>query len=75
MNAKQIQQVDAISRKIVALYEELDGIREDAQDAFDNMPESLQQAEQGERADSHIQAADQAVSDLQGIVDTLAEIQ
>jgi hypothetical protein len=52
---------------IESLREDLEAIRDEEQEYFDNMPESFQQADRGQRAEEVIGFLDDAVSDLDGL--------
>lgn len=66
----------AIDKVLTQLYDlapliefalgELEGIRDEEQDAYDNMPEGLQQSERG-------QASEQAISELEDAISTLQD--
>ena len=45
----------------------LEGIRDECQDSFDNMPEGLQQGDTGQLLEARVNACDEAISNLQGV--------
>jgi hypothetical protein len=51
---------------IEELKGELETIRDDEQEAFDNMPESLQQGERGQAAEAAVNALQEAIDMLDG---------
>ena len=53
---------------------ELETICEEEQEAFDNMPESLQESEKGQAMYENIDTLESAFSDLEDIISNLQEI-
>lgn len=64
--AAVIERINTLGAEKLAIWEELDGILSEEQDAYDNLPESLQQAERGEAMQNAIYAIDNAMSDIDG---------
>lgn len=52
------------------LREDIDAVRDEEQEYFDNMPESLQNGEKGEKAQAAIDAMDEAVGYLDELTDS-----
>jgi len=74
MNAQRRARIGAILTKLNDLAEEIESIKDEEQDYYDNMPESLQGGEKGEAAQNAITAlenakdnTDCACSELEGI--------
>jgi seryl-tRNA synthetase len=65
--------------KLKGLAEEvktvLEGLRDEEQEAYDNMPESFQNGEKGEKAQAAITAMEEAISSLEEIDNTLDDIE
>ena len=61
---KLIDQVQTAAFEMREFYNELTSLQEEEQEAFDNMPEGLQQAERGQSIEAISQALDQALSTL-----------
>ena len=53
---------------------ELESICEEEQEAYDNMPESLQDSERGQALYDNIDALESAASDLDDVISDLQEI-
>lgn len=53
---------------------ELESICEEEQEAYDNMPESLQESEKGQTMYENIDTLESASSDLENIISNLEEI-
>ena len=53
---------------------EIDNIAEEEQEAYDNMPEGLQEAERGQTIYENISDLESASSDLEDIISNLQEI-
>ena len=69
MNATRRKQLEKIADKLDELNAELESLRDDEQNAFDNMPESLQDSERGERMTTIIDYLDDATSSLSDTID------
>jgi ABC-type transporter Mla subunit MlaD len=67
MNAARRSKIRAIVAKLANLREELDDVRSDEQDAFDNLPESLQLAERGETMQEGLTELEEAISELEDL--------
>lgn len=64
MNAERRKRVAALQEHIGDLRQEAEEIRDAEQDAFDSMPESLQETTNG-------QASQQAIDALESVIDDL----
>lgn len=73
MNAARRKEIE---RAIDLLYQAIiENVRDDEQDAYDNMPESLQYSERGERMSENVDALDNAAYyDIEDIITNLNEI-
>ncbi|MNR68597.1 hypothetical protein D3C85_1932520 [compost metagenome] len=53
---------------------ELEAIRDEEQDAFDNMPEGLQQSERGEASEEAIRLIDDALESIETATENIDEV-
>ena len=81
MNASRRKQIAKIAKRIQELHELTDGIRADIegimdeeQEAFDNLPESIQESERGEKSQSAIDELDDINSNLDLIMDDVENL-
>ena len=87
MNAKRRNAIDSVINELIEKFEEikaeaidqLSEIRDEEQEAYDNLPESLQESERGENMQDCIDALEYFMSDLEnmeieGTNDLLEEI-
>lgn len=65
MNKERRTRLAAIAQQIAGLIEEAEALRDQEQDAFDNMPEGLQQSERGETMEQAIEAIATAIDGLE----------
>ena len=74
---KLIGEIQWIENKMTALVQEMQedvgGIVCDEQDAFDNMPESLQYSDKGEAAQEAIYALESADNEIEGWVSDISD--
>ena len=59
---------------IASAKEIIEEVKEEEQEAFDNMPESLQGSERGEQMESYIGDLENAADDLDSISDIVGEV-
>jgi hypothetical protein len=67
MNAARRKEIAKAQELIAEAIEILTGARDDEQDYFDAMPESLQGAEKGEAAEAAVSALEEAIDALEGV--------
>lgn len=73
MNNARRKEIDKLTAQIEEIKEAIEALRDEEQEAFDNMPESLQYGERGEKMQSAIDALEYAADDLQECLDHLSE--
>lgn len=71
MNNTRRKAIQNIMDKLEELMEEIEAIRDEEQEAYDNLPESLQNSERGEVMDSAIYNLDDAAENVQLVIDAL----
>lgn len=75
MNAKRRDRIDSVINELIERFEEikaeaidqLSEIRDEEQEAYDNLPESLQESERGENMQNCIDALEYFMSDLENM--------
>jgi hypothetical protein len=73
MNNERRKAIAAIADQLSELRETIELIRDDEQEAYDNLPESLQYSERGERMQTAIDALTNAASELEYVTSYLSE--
>lgn len=71
MNKQRRISIEAITAKLEELKEELEMLQEEEQMAFDNLPESFQGSDRGQKMETCIDKLADAVSDLENAIDNL----
>jgi len=74
MNRERRKRIADVQEKIAGLLEELDEIRTEEEEAYDNLPESLQESERGAAMEEAIGTLDEAYDDLENVSGTLEEL-
>ena len=74
MNKDRRKRLEGICEKLMEIYEELDAIIDEEQEAYDNMPESLQDSEKGERMYEGIDSLESARDDINNAAATIEEV-
>ena len=73
MNANRRKQIQVITDEIVNLMSQVETLRDEEQDAFDAMPEGIQNSERGEKSQNAIDQLDNAASSITETIDGLNE--
>lgn len=71
MNNTRRKAIQNIMDKLEELMEEIEAIKDEEQDAYDNLPESLQNSERGEAMESAVYNLDDAAENVQLVIDAL----
>ena len=75
MNDKRRKELNVIYSELHLRIGQLDDLLNQEQDAYDNLPEGLQNSEKGEQIQECIDAVEQAKSELQTVLDTLGQLE
>lgn len=73
MNKQRRKELDTIYRKIEDLMQDLETVCREEQDAYDNLPESLQESDRGETMYNAIDNMESALSSLGEAMDYILE--
>lgn len=71
MNAARRKIVEALRDKLEEISSDLATIRDEESEAFEAMPEGLQESEQGQKASAAVDALDEACSEVESAVSNL----
>lgn len=74
MDDRRRKRLNTVISSLGASLSELQSLQAEEQQAFDNMPESLQNGENADRIQENADNLDGAASDLELVIDTLNEI-
>ena len=74
MNKARRKMLQGIIDELDAQREQLEAVQEGEQEAYDNLPDSIQDTERGETMSENASDLEQAASDLEDIIGTLQEI-
>ena len=74
MNKQRRKYLAEAVEKLSEAMSIVEDVRNDEQDAFDNMPESLQYCERGEQMEEYIDNLDGAYDNISDVADALQEI-
>lgn len=74
MNKQRRKKVESVFDQIQALIMELEEIRDQEQDAFDNLPEGIQESGKGEQMEEYISQMESAIDDLESSKSSLEEV-
>lgn len=76
MNKQRRTEIEAVLNELADLRSRIESIQSDEQDAYDNMPEGLQQSERGQKAEeacSRLEDAVTAFDDLESALNDAME--
>lgn len=68
MNAERREKLDLQIAPLEAVKSTLEDLRDQEQEAFDNMPGSLQNGEKGEKAQEAVNTMDSAISHIEDAI-------
>lgn len=74
MNKQRRKVLEEIIEEMDALLTKLEDVKAEEEEAYDNMPESFQEGEKGERMQEAIDNMDSAYSGLEEARDSLQEV-
>ena len=74
MNKARRKAIEEIIDQLGTLKEQLECISEEEQEAFDNLPESIQYSERGEAMGEYVTDLDDAASSIDDVMSTLQDI-
>lgn len=73
MNAQRRKLLAEAVAKLEEAKTLIEIVRDEEQDAFDNMPEGLQSGENGQKMETAVSRMEDAYNDLENVVDALNE--
>ena len=73
MNKNRRNAISDIYGKLIDIQSDLECIRDEEQEAFDNLPESIQYSERGERMEEYISSLEEALDYVDYAVESLDE--
>ena len=71
MNNARRKEIEKITADLEAIKERIEALQEEEQDAFDNLPESIQYGERGDKMQSAIDNLEYAPDNIQDCLDNL----
>lgn len=73
MNKARRKRIQELKDKLLDLLTEIEGIKDDEQEAYDSLPESLQDGEKGSKMSEAVDNLDSAYSSLEEVGEYLEE--
>ncbi len=74
MNKARRKQLEKVVEVLTAQMEELETIKDEEQEAFDNLPESIQYGERGETMEENVDELDSIITDLENVIESINEV-
>lgn len=74
MNKLGRKQIEAIISKLEDLRDEIETLKDEEQEKYDNLPESLQDSERGETFTDNVDNMETAYDDIDDAISNLQEI-
>jgi hypothetical protein len=74
MNKARRKWLEDIYNRLEVLKDELENISAEEQDAYDNLPEGIQDSERGDVMEENVSDIDDAASSIEEIMDTIQDI-
>lgn len=73
MNAKRRKELEKLVERIQAIAADLEVLRDEEQECYDNLPEGLQESERGERMSDNVYNIESVMDDLISAADDLED--
>lgn len=74
MNKTRRKQIEGVISRLEELQEQVSILAEEERDAFDNLPEGLQESERGEQMSENADNLEECDTDFEDLLDKLREI-
>ena len=74
MNSERRKRRDAIGEILSAIISDIEELKDDEEGALENMPESLQESERGEKMRENVDSLEEIISELESQRDYLSEV-
>lgn len=74
MNAKRRKELEKALTLLGDALDIINQVREDEEDAYENMPEGLQESERGEQMSDNVYELEMAANDIENVADSINEI-
>lgn len=74
MNKARRRQLEKVVEVLTAQMEEMETIKDEEQEAFDNLPEGIQCTERGETMEENVDELDSIITDLENVIDSINEV-
>lgn len=74
MNNRRRKHIEELIGRLSAIMGEVEDVKDIEQDAFDNMPENLQDAEHGQLMEEHVSNLEDAQNEIEQAIGTLTSI-
>lgn len=74
MNNLRRKELNKIKECLISLYSDLEHIKTDEEDCFDNMPEWIQNSIRGEASQEAIEVLDEVCESMEEIIESIAEV-
>ena len=74
MNKTRRKRLEKVLNALQDAMSELEYIKDEEQEAYDNLPESLQESEKGETMQEYVDDIDSVISDLDSVISDLEDI-
>ena len=74
MNAERRKRRDAIGEILSAIISDIEELKDDEEGALENMPESLQESERGEKMRENVDSLEDIISVLESQREYLSEV-
>lgn len=74
MNDNRRKQLNTIADQLDALLTSLEIVRDEEQGAYENLPDSLQQTESGQKSEAAVEVLDEHIDTINQIADSLREL-
>lgn len=73
MNKQRRKELNEIINKLSELWDDLESLKSEEEECYDNMPENLQYSEKGERIEAVVESLNDALDSIDNAIDSINE--
>ncbi len=74
MNNQRRKVLDAAAHELAVIADTIENAQDEEQEYYDGMPESFQASDKGDASQDAIDLIEQALDNLQGVIETLGDL-
>lgn len=74
MNKERRKRLQEVVDKLLDIQSELEAVKDEEQECYDNMPEGLQASSRGEEMEENVSYLEDAIEETDGLIESINQI-